>query len=99
MSSSPLTPVLEQVRALAARDAAGDVTAHGPLLEAIRRLQLAAETPLETTSRINFQVRPVRSVGKAWPPVVTRDVLLKLEVIRAWPRLCVCDADGVMPTA
>lgn len=53
---------LAKVQALAAADAAGDKNAHGKLLKAIRELQLAVETPLETTSRLNFQVcRPVNS--------------------------------------
>ena len=48
---------LAKVQKLAAADAAGDKNAHGELLKGIRTLMLAAETPLETTSRLNFQVR------------------------------------------
>ena len=48
---------LAKVQKLAAADAAGDGKAHGELLKGIRTLLLAAETPLETTSRLNFQVR------------------------------------------
>jgi hypothetical protein len=48
---------LEQVaklQKLAAAEAAGDETVHYELLREICALQLAVETPLETTSRINF---------------------------------------------
>lgn len=48
---------LRRLEKLAAADAAGDAKAHGDLLKGIGTLQLAAETPLETTSRLNFQVR------------------------------------------
>jgi len=41
---------------LATADAAGNTKAHGELLKGIGTLLLAAETPLETTSRLNFQV-------------------------------------------
>ena len=47
---------LAKAQKLAAADAAGDEKAHGELLKGIRTLLLAAETPLETTSRLNFQV-------------------------------------------
>ncbi len=55
-----MTAVLDELRRLeklAAADAAGDAKAHGELLKGIGTLLLAAETPLETTSRLNFQVR------------------------------------------
>lgn len=54
-----MTAVLDQLRKLeklAAEEAAGDAKAHGELLKGIGTLQLAVETPLETTSRLNFQV-------------------------------------------
>lgn len=51
---------IENLQQLAAAEAAGDETAHHELLREIRALQLAVETPLETTSRINFQVRAAR---------------------------------------
>lgn len=47
---------LAEVQRLVAAEAAGDKNAHGELLRAIRQLQLAVETPVETTSRFNFQV-------------------------------------------
>jgi hypothetical protein len=47
---------LAKVLSLAGREALGDKDHHAGLLRAIRELQLAAETPLETTSRLNFQV-------------------------------------------
>ena len=47
---------LRRLEQLAAEDAAGNAKAHSELLKGIRTLQLAAETPLETTSRLNFQV-------------------------------------------
>lgn len=47
---------LAKIQELAAAEAAGEKNAHAELLKAIRELQLAAETPLETTSRMNFQV-------------------------------------------
>ncbi|KAJ5168553.1 uncharacterized protein N7482_004147 [Penicillium canariense] len=48
--------VLAKVQGLAAEEAAGNIGCHADLLRAIRELQLAAETPLETTSRLNFQI-------------------------------------------
>lgn len=48
---------LQKLEELAAADAAGDAKAHGELLKGISRLLIVAETPLETTSRLNFQVR------------------------------------------
>ncbi|OGM48243.1 O-methyltransferase [Aspergillus bombycis] len=47
---------LAEVQRLVAAEAAGDKNAHGELLGAIRALQLAVETPVETTSRFNFQI-------------------------------------------
>ena len=47
---------LAEVQRLVAAEAAGDTNSHGELLRAIRALQLAVETPVETTSRFNFQV-------------------------------------------
>ncbi|THC94221.1 hypothetical protein EYZ11_006320 [Aspergillus tanneri] len=44
------------VQQLAQAEAIGDRHAHGRLLSAIRQLQLTAETPVETTSRLNFQI-------------------------------------------
>lgn len=51
-----VSEALAQVQKLVAAEEAGDKDAHANLLKAIRDLQLAAETPLETTSRFNFQV-------------------------------------------
>jgi hypothetical protein len=51
-----LSAALEKVQALAVQEAAGNKDSHADLLRAIRELQLAVETPLETTSRLNFQV-------------------------------------------
>ncbi|KAJ5195606.1 S-adenosyl-L-methionine-dependent methyltransferase [Penicillium cinerascens] len=48
--------ILAKIQGLAAAEAAGEKNAHAELLKAIRELQLAAETPLETTSRMNFQI-------------------------------------------
>ncbi|GFG19126.1 O-methyltransferase, putative [Aspergillus udagawae] len=47
---------IKHVQRLAEAEAAGDPNAHGELLAAIRKLQLAAEKPIDTTSRVNFQV-------------------------------------------
>ncbi|PLB49692.1 putative O-methyltransferase [Aspergillus steynii IBT 23096] len=47
---------IANVKKLAEAEASGDQNAHGPLLAAIRSLQLTAETPVETTSRVNFQI-------------------------------------------
>lgn len=47
---------LSKVQKLVSEEASGNKDAHADLLKAIRELQLAAETPLETTSRVNFQV-------------------------------------------
>ncbi|KAE8391474.1 S-adenosyl-L-methionine-dependent methyltransferase [Aspergillus alliaceus] len=52
----PVSKQLAEVQKLAAAEAAGDANAHGELLKAIRALQLAVETPVETTSRFNFQI-------------------------------------------
>lgn len=55
-----MTAALEELRRLeklAAADASGDAKAHSELLKGIGTLLLAVETPLETTSRLNFQVR------------------------------------------
>ncbi|KAK1143713.1 hypothetical protein N8T08_006113 [Aspergillus melleus] len=46
---------IANIKKLAEAEAAGDVNAHGQLLAAIRKLQLTAEKPVETTSRVNFQ--------------------------------------------
>ena len=54
-----MTVILDQLRQLeelATADAAGNARAHGELLRGISFLQLAAETPIETTARLNFQV-------------------------------------------
>ena len=58
-----MTTILDQIRKLeklAAADIAGDARAHVELLKGIHNLQLVAETPIETTSRLNFQVRIVQ---------------------------------------
>ncbi|GFF95335.1 O-methyltransferase, putative [Aspergillus udagawae] len=47
---------IKHIQRLAEAEAAGDPHAHGELLAAIRKLQLAAEKPIDTTSRVNFQV-------------------------------------------
>lgn len=47
---------LEQLQSLAKAEVDGDASAHHKLLQGIRELQQAAETPIETTSRLNFQV-------------------------------------------
>lgn len=47
---------LAKVQELVAAEVAGDKESHTKLLKAIHSLMLAAETPLETTSRLNFQV-------------------------------------------
>ena len=47
---------IKNVQGLAEAEAAGDPNAHSQLLAAIRKLQLAAEKPIDTTSRLNFQV-------------------------------------------
>ena len=54
-----MTAILDKLRELeklATADAAGNAKAHGELLKGISNLLLAAETPIETTSRLNFQV-------------------------------------------
>lgn len=47
---------INHVQRLAEAEAEGDPSAHSRLLAAIRKLQLAAEKPIDTTSRVNFQV-------------------------------------------
>ncbi|KAJ6008469.1 hypothetical protein N7540_012445 [Penicillium herquei] len=50
-----VSEAISKVQRLAAEES-GNKNAHADLLRAIRELQLAAETPLETTSRMNFQI-------------------------------------------
>ncbi|KAM0096265.1 hypothetical protein ACP6JD_000023 [Aspergillus fumigatus] len=65
---------IKHVQRLAEAEAAGDPNAHNQLLAAIRKLQLAAEKPIDTTSRVNFQVGPManrkeaaaRDSGEEW---------------------------------
>ncbi|EAW14625.1 putative O-methyltransferase [Aspergillus clavatus NRRL 1] len=47
---------IANVHKLAEAEAAGDPNAHNQLLAAIRKLQLTAEKPIDTTSRLNFQI-------------------------------------------
>ncbi|KAK0301696.1 hypothetical protein LTR82_018161 [Friedmanniomyces endolithicus] len=47
---------IETLRELTEADAAGDGSAHHALLREIRSLQHTVETPIETTSRLNFQI-------------------------------------------
>lgn len=61
---------LQKLEKLAAADAAGDAKAHGELLKGISQLLVLAETPLETTSRLNFQVRRTESLHLCFWPVV-----------------------------
>ena len=54
-----MTSVHDQLRkleGLASADAEGTPTAHGDFIKGIGDLLLAVETPIETTSRLNFQV-------------------------------------------
>ncbi|KAJ5720455.1 O-methyltransferase [Penicillium malachiteum] len=50
-----VSEAIAKVQRLAAEES-GNKDSHADLLRAIRELQLAAETPLETTSRMNFQI-------------------------------------------
>ncbi|KAJ5643409.1 uncharacterized protein N7484_005916 [Penicillium longicatenatum] len=52
----PVSEALAKVQNLISEEASGNKDAHADLLRAIRELQLAVETPLETTSRVNFQM-------------------------------------------
>lgn len=51
-----VSEALAKVNTLAALEAQGNENFHHDVLQAIRELQLAVETPIETTSRFNFQV-------------------------------------------
>ncbi|KAJ5541027.1 hypothetical protein N7494_006103 [Penicillium frequentans] len=51
-----VSEALSKVQKLVSEEASGNKDAHADLLKAVRELQLAAETPLETTSRVNFQI-------------------------------------------
>ena len=54
-----MTAILDKLRKLeelVKADAAGKTKAHGELVKGISDLLLAVETPIETTSRLNFQV-------------------------------------------
>ncbi|KAL8822816.1 MAG: hypothetical protein Q9191_006457 [Dirinaria sp. TL-2023a] len=58
-----MTGVIDKLRkleGLAVADAAGNPKAHSELLKGIGDLLLAAETPIETTSRLDFQVRTMQ---------------------------------------
>lgn len=48
---------LDHIQKLLSAEADGDQIAHQELLEAIRRLQLSVESPLDTMKRINMQAR------------------------------------------
>ena len=61
--TTAIDELLQRLVELAAADAAGDAEAHSLLLKGISSLRLAVETPLETTSRLNFQVRRMQLVG------------------------------------
>lgn len=56
-----VSEALSKVQKLVYEEASGNKDAHAELLKAIRELQLAAETPLETTTRVNFQVGTKKS--------------------------------------
>lgn len=47
---------IERIQQLVKAEGDGDESAHHALLREIRELQQVVETPIETTSRINFQV-------------------------------------------
>ncbi|GAB7344052.1 hypothetical protein MBLNU457_1969t2 [Dothideomycetes sp. NU457] len=47
---------IERLRELAEAEQRGEESAHHSLLTELRQLQLAIETPIETTARVNFQV-------------------------------------------
>lgn len=52
-----LVAKIRELEKLAEADVAGDTRALGELRKGIHKLQLAVETPRETISRLNFQVR------------------------------------------
>ncbi|GAB7344051.1 hypothetical protein MBLNU457_1969t1 [Dothideomycetes sp. NU457] len=47
---------IERLRELAEAEQRGEESAHHSLLTELRQLQLAIETPIETTARVNFQI-------------------------------------------
>lgn len=47
---------IDQLRALAEGQQKGDAAAHHGLLKELRQLQIAIESPIETASRVKFQV-------------------------------------------
>ena len=51
-----LSGLIRDVQAAAEADSKGDLGTHGRLLQAIQKLNLAAETPAETSTRIIYQV-------------------------------------------
>lgn len=51
---------LRKLEKLASADEECIPKAHGELIKGIGDLLLAAETPIETTSRLNFQVRAMQ---------------------------------------
>ncbi|KAJ5646966.1 S-adenosyl-L-methionine-dependent methyltransferase [Penicillium lividum] len=51
-----VSDAFSKVQKLVSEESAGNKNAHAALLKAIRELQLTVETPLETTSRLNFQI-------------------------------------------
>ena len=52
-----LSKALQDVQKAAASDTTRTGQAHVELLDAVRRLNLAAETPAETLMRMRFEVR------------------------------------------
>lgn len=50
-----LETAIKQVNRLVEAEAKGDRSSHHELLKAIGNLRRVVETPLETTSRLNFQ--------------------------------------------
>lgn len=59
---------LQEVNKLVEEESKGDSSAHAKLLKSIRNLQLAVETPLETTSRLNFQVSRAKQISRQYKP-------------------------------
>ncbi|KAG2416638.1 hypothetical protein HFD88_007854 [Aspergillus terreus] len=98
---------LDHIQKLLSAEADGDQIAHQELLEAIRRLQLSVESPLDTMKRINMQARtpsrwlhviaaangkPVQAAEIA--KETTDDAQFVMRILRFMAVIGLCDEDG-----
>ena len=70
MAKDDVQKAIENVRKAAQVDTAGSGQAHVDLLEAVRKLNLAAETPAETLMRMRFEVRGASVISQSMPSYI-----------------------------